>query len=105
MTDKLTKDFFDAFSIGFSDRCIKEGSCHSKKECNKCEWSVYVYPQINDTHYLKLVNILCDSSLDITGFWFPTATNIEELRNYVLKDCIENIDEIESKVLELFREV
>ena len=87
MTNELEKQFFDTFGIEpkplFSTR-------------NGYTDDHYIYPQITDTHYLKLICAL--------GSIYLCVENEDDVKNHILKHCIRHKDFIKHQVRSLFEE-
>ena len=103
MTSKLEKQFFDTFGIEPNkkqeSKLVAIGE--NIRGLKRVEKPFYDYPQITDRHYLELICILCkrdyDYNLGISG-------SVEELKNYLLRDCIEYVSDIKHQVRALFGE-
>jgi hypothetical protein len=130
MTTDLEKKFFETFEIepmlkGYSQ---VEDNWHglpmysgkikyfnSFEEMNKAGFhSIYdneeneedfkEYPQITDRILLELICILCQRDYELGCCWFAISNNVEELKNYLLGDCIEWANDIKQQIQELFKE-
>ena len=109
MTNELEKQFFDTFGIEPYDRylnCPKnlEGEC--KENCNYCDIAeeVYCYPEITDTHYLKLICELSKCKAFFNNFYRFQNVDIEQLKEQVLTDCIYQAIYFRHQVRTLFEE-
>ena len=95
MTNELEKQFFDAFGI----EPIEFKSCdvgtfcpYPEKECGTDTCPYYRtykvdYPAISDSILLELICIRCKELISIIKV---KGDNREELKNYILKLCIED---------------
>lgn len=104
MTNELEKQFFDIFEIKPKELIAKTMNCacgcHDCKNCDKYKNALQkTYPQITDHILLELICILCKRDYDYN---LGIPDNIEELKNYLLKDCIKYISDIKHKVRALF---
>ena len=107
MTNDLEKQFFDTFGIEpkplFSTR-------------NGYTKDHYIYPQITDTHYLKLICLINISLIKIVKL---RGDNLEQLKNFILQGCLtdyefysnssllehrEQAENLKQQVQELFKE-
>lgn len=95
MTNELEKQFFNTFGI----EPIEFKSCdvgtfcpYPEKECGTDTCPYYRtykidYPQITDTHYLKLICIL---SKELRMIFRITSENLEDLKKEILQKSISN---------------
>ena len=96
MTNELEKQFFDTFGIEPIDnfKGCESGitfytyGCNmpSCKGCSK-EIRQKDYPQITDTHYLKLISIMSKELSIIVNL---LSEDIQELKSEILDKCIRN---------------
>lgn len=130
MTTDLEKKFFETFGVEpkyenickLSEKCFnnkdltnKRGAWHEYMKSNGCAYEIFGfcideckhvyskerYPQITDTHYLKLICLITKELNYFTNF----STNYEHLKEYVLKEMILHKDDFsKSQVQELFKE-
>ena len=91
MKTKLERQFFEAFGIvEYMDYiCTLDVKCPEVSRCEECEHynnpeRKKYYPQITDTHYLKLICIYAQKFKQYTNYF----TNIDEFRQEVLIDFI-----------------
>ena len=96
MTNKLEKQFFDTFGI----EPIEIPSREYDSDGEICSYYVE-YPQITDTHYLKLICIL-----HTTNIVQLCTTNVENLKEEVLLTLCYWVDkrDIKHQVRTLFEE-
>ena len=92
MTNELEKQFFDTFGIEPKLECIKP----SDERCNECGCCELKYPQITDTHYLKLICTL--------GSIYLCVGNEDDVKNHILKHCIRHKEDVKHQVRTLFEE-
>ena len=89
MTNELEKQFFDTF--GIEPKCqntfINPSKCPfiESREC--CDCASFEYPQITDTHYLKLIAIMSKELAMIVNL---LEENLEDLKSEILKKCVMN---------------
>ena len=104
MTNELEKQFFDTFGIEpkYEDgTCDMDDKCRCT-DCNTCQRiNKFNYPQITDTHYLKLICIL-----HTTNIVQLCTTNIEDLKEEILMTACYWFDKLDIKhqVRTLFEE-
>jgi hypothetical protein len=84
MTNELEKQFFDTFNIE-PIGCNDNKNCTGALDCTQC--SNAKYPQITDRILLELICIRCKELISIIKV---KGDNREELKNYILKLCIED---------------
>ena len=106
MTNELEKQFFDTFGIEPYDRylsCTENLEVDCNRNCNCCDKAedVYCYPQISDSILLELICILNTRPVYASN---AHGTNVYDLKNYVLKRCIYEVDNIKHQVRTLFKE-
>ena len=111
MTNELEKQFFDTFGIekllsqryhtsiyGSIENCIEKAKEWSKETGIRIknleiasDESIYFdkvyYPQITDTHYLKLISIM---SKELSMVVNLLSEDIQELKSEILDKCIMN---------------
>ena len=85
MTNDLEKQFFDTFGIEPKLECIKP----SDEQCNECGCCELKYPQITDTHYLKLICLMNVSLIKIVKL---RGDNLEQLKNFILQGCLTDYE-------------
>ena len=76
MTNDLEKQFFDTFGI-------IPTPIYSELWAD--EWMAEEYPQITDTHYLKLIAIMSKELAMIVNL---LEENLEDLKSEILKKCV-----------------
>lgn len=106
MTTDLERMFFDTFGIKQKEytQCTLIGCRYVYKICNNCQFhNVYKvdYPQITDTHYLKLICMVL-SVLD--GMESYVNYDVEKVKEKTLRLLITFQDDVYSQVQELFKE-
>jgi hypothetical protein len=81
MTNELEKQFFDTFGI--------EPITHAVWDSTETKWKNFEsweeYPQITDTHYLKLIAIMSKELAMIVNL---LEENLEDLKSEILKKCV-----------------
>lgn len=94
MTNELEKQFFDTFGIEPRKVKICRNTNHCPKKYKLCNddckhWQVIRtdYPEITDRILLELICIRCKELISIIKV---KGDNREELKNYILKLCIED---------------
>jgi hypothetical protein len=99
MMDELEKQFFDTFGIEAKKQCyywdcpystgnIVNDTAMNERDCNSCKNpNKEVYPQITDSILLELICIRCKELISMIKV---KGKNVEELKNYILKLCIED---------------
>ena len=92
MTTEIEKIFFDTFGIEPYDRylnCTENLEVDCNRNCNYCDKAedVYCYPQITDTHYLKLICIL---SKELRMIFRISSENLEDIKKEILQKSISN---------------
>ena len=123
MTSKLEKQFFDTFDIQYefcSDSCLNP----CKFQCDDCEFSTEVYPQITDRILLELMELLMKQqynafyyeneeylfSSKLLGSNRPTCNKVSNLRELILRTaiCLGSFTSLKEKMLDqvqaLFKE-
>lgn len=87
--NELEKQFFDTFGIEPKYKTCVFKYCKNKKEydCDNCNDREWHYPQITDTHYLKLISIM---SKELSMVVNLLSENIQELKSEILDKCIRN---------------
>ena len=101
MTNDLEKQFFDTFGIEpkHTDFAIK------RNDKGEMEYPpIYTYPQITDTHYLKLICELSKCKAYFNNFYRLQNVDIEQLKEQVLTDCIFQAIFFKDQVRTLFEE-
>ena len=89
MTNELEKNFFDTFGIEPILDCKRCGAMNfalgqcAEVDCKK------TYPQITDTHYLKLICLLNITLIKIVKL---RGNNLEQLKSFILQGCITDYD-------------
>ena len=80
MTNEQEKQFFDTFGI--------EPNCKFVKYCDDCtKCGCFHYPRITPEILLELICIRCKELISIIKV---KGNNLEELKNHILKLCIED---------------
>lgn len=102
MTTDLEKSFFDTFSI--EPECEtraehRKHECYGMVDCDECASAIY--PQITDTHYLKLVCMLLNV---LDGMDVYVNYDVEKVKEKTLRLLMTFQDDIYSQVQELFKE-
>ena len=93
MLNDLMKTFFDTFGIEPKQKCAKpllkttSWFCKAYKNCVGCDYNDLKYPQITDSILLELICIRCKELISIIKV---KGDNREELKNYILKLCIDD---------------
>lgn len=96
MTSKLEKQFFDTFGI---NKRIEFETCHAIDSSYTYSTAIKRYPQITDSILLELICILNTRPVYASN---AHGTNVYDLKNYVLKRCIYEVDNIKQQVHALF---
>jgi len=104
MTTDLERQFFDTFGIEPRHKCTDGALEPCDEQCNYCGYYELRYPQITDRILLELICILCQRDYELGCCWFAISNNVEELKNYLLGDCIEWANDIKQQVQALFKE-
>ena len=97
MTNELEKQFFDTFGIEPKEfkSCDVGTFCpYPEKECGTDTCPYYRtykidYPQITDTHYLKLICLINVSLIKIVKL---RGDNLEQLKNFILQGCLTDYE-------------
>lgn len=115
MTNDLEKQFFDTFGIEpkCKDACIVEDKywnneelaneygtfdqymnckCGNQENCTtecSCAYKKEIYPQITDTHYLKLICLINISLIKIVKL---RGANLEQLKNFILQGYLTDYE-------------
>ena len=84
MTNELEKQFFDTFEI---EPRIIGYEVHGVGYKVVSQEPIYEYPQITDTHYLKLICIL---SKELRMIFRISSENLEDIKKEILQKCISN---------------
>ena len=89
MTNELEKQFFQCFGIepNCQNTFINPSKCPFNKSRECCNCVSFEYPQITDTHYLKLICIL---SKELRMIFRIISENLEDLKKEILQKCISN---------------
>ena len=104
MTNELEKTFFDTFGI---PRLCSSQICEHWGDCEGCLMYpdfALDYPQITDTHYLKLICELSKCKAFFNNFYRFQNVDIEQLKEQVLTDCIYQAIYFKHQVRTLFEE-
>ena len=101
MTNELEKTFFDTFGIE-PIGCNDNKNCTGVLDCTQCPKAIY--PQITDTHYLKLICELSKCKAFFNNFYRLQNVEIEQLKEQVLTDCIFQAIFFKDQVRTLFEE-
>ena len=111
MANELEKQFFDTFGIEPRDHkgCSWGGYCPFEEhiDCGECSyWETWKtdYPQLTDTHYLKLICELSKCKAYFNNFYRLQNVDIEQLKEQVLTDCIFQAIFFKNQVQALFEE-
>ena len=87
MTNDLERTFFDTFGIEPKHKCADGALETCDEQCNECGYYELRYPQITDTHYLKLIAIMSKELAMIVNL---LEENLEDLKSEILKKmCYE----------------
>lgn len=101
MTNDLEKQFFDTFGIEPKKQCyywdcpystgnIVNDTAMNERDCNSCKNpNKEIYPQITDTHYLKLICLINVSLIKIVKL---RGENLEQLKSFILQGCITDYE-------------
>lgn len=92
MTNELKKQFFDTFGIE-----PKTNQVYGMQ----LDYHIEEYPQITDRILLELICILNTRPVYASN---AHGTNVYDLKNYILKRCIYEVDNIKHQVRTLFEE-
>ena len=82
MTNELEKQFFDTFGI---EPKLKTFAIKRDEQGELTYPPIYEYPQITDTHYLKLICIL---GKELRTILHITSENLEDLKKEILRKNI-----------------
>ena len=82
MTNELEKQFFDTFGI---EPKLKTFAIKQDTQGDLTYPPIYEYPQISDTHYLKLIAIMSKELAMIVNL---LEENLEDLKSEILKKCV-----------------
>lgn len=112
MTNELEKQFFQCFGIEpreFKSCDVGTFCPYPEKECGTDICPYYrtykiEYPQITDTHYLKLICELSKCKAFFNNFYRLQNVDIEQLKEQVLTDCIFQAIFFKDQVRTLFEE-
>ena len=118
MTNDLEKQFFDTFGIEPKPTCVgcelwinecyydcgEFYLCKADLDRDTCGYKGTVYPQITDTHYLKLICELSKCKAFFNNFYRLQNVDIEQLKEQVLTDCIFQAIFFKDQVRTLFEE-
>ena len=111
MTTEIEKTFFDTFGIEPKKGCTaydkfteEEADVICNDRCRACLYFDDVYPQITDTHYLKLICELSKCKAFFNNFYRLQNVDIEQLKEQVLTDCIFQAIFFKDQVRTLFEE-
>lgn len=96
MTTEIEKQFFDTF--GIEPKEIPSREYDSNGEI--CSYYVE-YPQITDTHYLKLI---CIISQELDSFVILSRFNLDEFKREILLGLIRTKYKFYNQVRTLFEE-
>jgi hypothetical protein len=100
MTNELERTFFDTFGIEPITQAVWNST--ETKWKNFESWEEY--PQITDTHYLKLICELSKCKAFFNNFYRFQNVDIEQLKEQVLTDCIYQAIYFKHQVRKLFEE-
>jgi hypothetical protein len=84
MTTEIEKTFFDTFGI---EPKLKTFAIKRDEQGELTYPPIYEYPQITDSILLELICIRCKELISMIKV---KGKNVEELKNYILKLCIED---------------
>ena len=102
MTNKLEKQFFDAFGV---DERIEFETCNALDSSYTYSTAIKRYPQITDRILLELICILASNPIRILfESMLSGIKEVELLKNSILLTCITNKDTIKHQVRTLFEE-
>lgn len=108
MTNELEKQFFSTFGIKSKKGCtaydkLKEHEADTicNDECLQCLYFDDTYPRITPEILLELICITNTRPVYASN---AHGTNVYDLKNYVLKRCIYEVDNIKHQVHTLFEE-
>ena len=87
MTNELEKQFFDTFGIE-----------------PYLEIGMITYPEITDRILLELICIMSSFGCGHHHCYRLWADNVKELKENILKDCVQSQQEIKHQVQKLFKE-
>lgn len=97
MTSEVEQEFFRVFGI-------EPKKCNKKKcqeySCIVC-YNYCKYPSITDRRLLELICIL---GTVIRYFKIPPKLKLEQLKHHILRNCINEQEEIYIKIQQLFKE-
>jgi hypothetical protein len=117
MKTELEEEFFKVFGIEPKWRYKVHQFCHfylcdkktilenaylfkERKTC-KVKGAKKVYPEITDR---KLLEMICILATTIKQFKVPPKLNIEQLKYHILRNCINEQENIYTRVKSLFKE-
>ena len=104
MTDKIEQEFFECYGVeSLCKKRRKQLSCNPGEiRCENCLKNGNKYPQITSDKLLKIICILSkyiqdnnDNDEGNIELYEIGSTNIEQLKEEVLIDCIDYVREIE----------
>ena len=101
MTNDLEKQFFSTFEI---EPKLKTFAIKRDEQGELTYPPIYEYPQITDTHYLKLICELSKCKAFFNNFYRLQNVDIEQLKEQVLTDCIFQAIFFKHQVRTLFEE-
>ena len=101
MNNELEKQFFDTFGIKQKHKCTDGALEPCNEQCNECGYYELRYPQITDTHYLKLICLLNITLIKIVKL---RGDNLEQLKNFILQGCLTDYEFYSNSSLPEYRE-
>lgn len=121
MTTELEEQFFKKFGIepecvrGCGQYYFENGNIDAwnvfdckNSDCSKCEHdkSIWRYPEITDRKLLEMICILNKEAIYGYSDWggnFIIGETVQELKESILTDCIENKSKIFNQIQQLFK--
>ena len=82
MTTDIERQFFETFGIKpkLDNRKCKCGC----KDCKNCFKAKYFYPEITDSHYLKMICLIAEKLSCFTNY----DIDYKNIKEYILKEMI-----------------
>ena len=101
MTTDIERQFFKTFNIEKIQVDCEQLLRLDCEDCKTCEYSVYEYPQITDSHYLKMICLIAEKLNCFTSY----DIDYKNLKEYILKEMILEKDYFDKQqVQSLFKE-
>lgn len=106
MTTDIERQFFDTFGIERKTLIYKTMNCacgcHDCKNCEKYKNNFSkIYPQITDSHYLKMICLIAEKLNCFTSY----DIDYQNLKEYILKEMILEKDYFDKQQVQaLFKE-